>query len=41
MSYGPGVRVISPRCAVSYMKEKTKEMADMYEQHIDFDEDNN
>lgn len=41
MSYGPGVRVISPRCAVSYMKDKTKEMADMYEQHGQFDEDNN
>lgn len=25
MSYGPGVRVISPRCAVSYMQDKTKE----------------
>ena len=32
MSYGPGVRVISPRCAVSYMQDKTKEMADIYEE---------
>ena len=24
MSYGPGVRVISPRCAVSYMKDRQR-----------------
>ena len=38
MSYGPGVRVISPRCAVSYMKDKTKEMADIYEEPFHFEE---
>ncbi|WOG30643.1 WYL domain-containing protein [Segatella copri] len=41
MSYGPGVRVIYPRNAVSFMRDKTKEMADMYEQHSQFDKDNN
>ena len=41
MSYGPGVRVIYPRNAVSYMRDKTKEMAELYEQHTHFDEDNN
>ena len=39
MSYGPGVRVIYPRQAVSYMRDKTKEMAALYEQHIHFDKD--
>lgn len=39
MSYGPGVRVIYPRQAVSYMRDKTQEMAALYEQHILFDED--
>lgn len=32
MSYGPGVRILSPRQAVSYMRDKTKEMALLYEQ---------
>ena len=41
MSYGPGVRVISPRCAVSYMKDKTKEMADIYEEPFHFEEGDN
>lgn len=41
MSYGPGVRVIYPRNAVSYMRDKTKEMAELYEQHTHFVEDNN
>lgn len=41
MSYGPGVRVISPRCAVSYMKGKTKEMADIYEEPFHFEEGDN
>ncbi|MEH2916459.1 WYL domain-containing protein [Segatella copri] len=41
MSYGPGVRVISPRCAVSYMKDKTKEMADIYEESFHFEEGDN
>lgn len=30
MSYGPGVRVIYPRQAVSYMRDKTQEMANLY-----------
>lgn len=38
---GPGVRVISPRCAVSYMKDKTKEMADIYEEPFHFEEGDN
>lgn len=34
MSYGPGVRILSPRQAVSYMRDKTKEMASLYEQNF-------
>lgn len=30
MSYGPGVRVIYPRQAVSHMRDKTQEMANLY-----------
>lgn len=30
MSYGPGVRVIYPRQAVSYMRDKTQEMTNLY-----------
>lgn len=41
MSYGPGVRVISPQCAVSYMKDKTKEMADIYKEPFHFEEGDN
>lgn len=41
MSYGPGVRVISPRYAMSYMKDKTKEMADIYEEPFHFEEGDN
>ncbi len=32
MSYGPGIKVLSPRVAVRFMKEKTKEMAKLYEE---------
>ena len=31
MSYGPGVKVIYPRYAMCYMKEKLKEAAELYE----------
>lgn len=31
MSYGPGVKLLSPSVAVRFMKEKTKEMAQHYE----------
>ena len=31
MSYGPGLKVIYPRQAVSYMREKTREMAELYD----------
>ena len=30
MSYGPGVKVLSPRIAVHYLKDKTREMAQHY-----------
>ena len=32
MSYGPGVKVLSPCIAVHCMKEKTKAMAKLYEE---------
>lgn len=32
MSYGPGIKVLSPRVAVHFMKERTKEMAKLYEE---------
>lgn len=31
MSYGPGIRVLSPRLAVNYMKAQLKAAADLYE----------
>ena len=30
MSYGPGVKILSPRIAVAYMRDKLRKAADMY-----------
>ena len=32
MSYGPGIRIIYPRNAVNYMRDKLKEALDLYEE---------
>lgn len=34
MSYGTGLKVIYPRTAVAYMRDKTHEMADMYDRFV-------
>ena len=34
MSYGPGIKIISPRYAMCYMRDKLKEAADMYERSL-------
>lgn len=34
MSYGPGVKIISPRYAMCYMKEKLKEAAELYDRIV-------
>ena len=34
MSYGPGVRLLSPPHVVNYMKDKLHAAADLYEQDI-------
>lgn len=36
MSYGPGVRIISPRNAAAHMRSKTKDTARLYDSHIPF-----
>jgi hypothetical protein len=30
MSYGPGVKILSPRIAVAYMRDMLRKAADMY-----------
>lgn len=35
MSYGPGVRIISPRFAVCYMRDKVREMSILYNDQVD------
>ena len=32
MSYGPGIRILSPRFVVAFMRDKMCEAADMYDQ---------
>lgn len=32
MSYGPGIRILSPRSVVAFMRDKMCEAADMYDQ---------
>lgn len=34
MSYGPGLKVISPRMAVCYMRDKLREAANLYDQFV-------
>lgn len=34
MSYGPGVKVIYPHYAVSYMKDKLREAASLYDMKV-------
>lgn len=34
MSYGPGIKVLSPRFAVSYMRDKLRETLDLYDQFV-------
>lgn len=34
MSYGPGIKVIYPRQAVCYMKDKLREAANLYDIYI-------
>ncbi len=34
MSYGPGVKIIYPRMAVNYMRDKLKEAADLYDRMV-------
>ena len=34
MSYGPGIKIIYPRYAMCYMRDKLKEAADMYERSL-------
>ena len=31
MSYGPGIKVLSPRNALAYMRDKIREAADYYD----------
>lgn len=40
MSYGPGIKILSPRYARCYMRDKLKEAADLYERFVG-DEDGN
>jgi hypothetical protein len=35
MSYGPGIRIIYPRNAVKYMRDKMKEALDLYDEAPD------
>lgn len=35
MSYGPGVRIIYPRNAVAYMRDKLHEMVALYDEHAE------
>ncbi|MCQ2287701.1 MAG: WYL domain-containing protein [Muribaculaceae bacterium] len=34
MSYGPGIKVISPRNAMAYMRDKMREAADLYDKTV-------
>lgn len=35
MSYGPGIKIIYPHSAVSYMRDKLKEAAGLYDQYVE------
>lgn len=35
MSYGPGIKIIYPHSAVSYMKDKLKEAAGLYDKYVE------
>jgi len=35
MTYGPGIRVIYPKSAVKYMRDKLKQALDQYEEADD------
>lgn len=35
MSYGPGVKILSPRSAVSYLRDKLREAADLYDHFVE------
>lgn len=35
MSYGPGIKVLYPRHAVAYMRDKLREAAELYDQHVE------
>ena len=39
MSYGPGIKIIYPRNAMCYMRDKLKEAAEMYERFVGIEED--
>jgi len=39
MSYGPGIKIIYPRYAMCYMRDKLKEAADMYERFVGIEAD--
>ena len=34
MSYGPGIKVLYPRNAMMYMREKLKEALDLYDKTV-------
>ena len=38
MSYGPGVKIIYPRQAMCYMRDKLKEAAELYDHVTDTDD---